>query len=541
MPRSFLMVRRPVQPSRTAWPSPLERGWRAGGRGGVRGRPRTDPGLAGAALRRRSTAVPVGAVRLVRFGGSTNRDGTIMTLVGRTTAIRTLTDAFTNCAEGCSRTVLVEGPTGCGKSALVHLLIERAAAAGAVVLCATGSPAGRRTAWNVVRQLLTGLSGPLRRTGIPQREPRAEDLRSLYAELREAAGDGPLVLCVDDVHHADDESLAFLSYLARHARAARTLLVLAGPVHHESGDPAFTTGLMHLPTSRRIRLERLGPAEVTALAERAGCREQVCSLYELSGGNPLLLRTLLDERSGAAPGARRPAPGCGGCPPAGAGIRHGGTAADPGGPFARAVHACLHRAGATAAAVGRAAAVLDRATTPERITELTGIAPPAVRRGLAGLRAAGLLSGAGHPTPAVRAAVLGALSPADLVALHRRAALVLHRQGRPAVEAAGHLLSAALSATGWSATGEETELLCAAAESRMAEGDGRCALALLEAAHQLCGEGARRDHVAVRLARAGRLFGPTAAVRLPAGPPGGSYEGGPGGAPARPLAQLLPL
>jgi hypothetical protein len=326
-----------------------------------------------------------------------------MTLVGRTTAIKTLTDAFTDCAEGCFRTVVVEGPTGCGKSALVHLLIERAATAGAVVLCATGFPAERRTAWSVVRRLLA------------DRAPRIGDMPALCAELRALSEGRPLVLCVDDVHHADAESRAFVQYLARSARPARTLLVVAGTVHHEQGDPAFATELMRRPTSRRVRLERFGPAEVAALAERAGCSEHPAFLHESSGGNPLLLRALLAEH--ALADRRRPTASAPRTP-------------DVDGPFAQAVRACLHRAGATAARVARAAALLDDAATPERIAELTGIAPPAVRQSLAGLHGAGLLSGTGFSHPAVRAAALGALPATDLVALLPRPGR-LHASARP--------------------------------------------------------------------------------------------------------------
>ncbi|WP_262064373.1 hypothetical protein [Streptomyces sp. STR69] len=173
------------------------------------------------------------------------------------------------------------------------------------------------------------------------------------------------------------------------------LLVVAGTVHHESGDPAFTAGLTSGPASRRVRLERLGRAEVTALAERAGRREHTAFLHESSGGNPLLLHAL---PTATEPGATRPV------------SPH--PSADLDSPFARAVRACPHRAGATAAAVARAAALPDGTAAPEHIVQLTGIAPAAVRQGVAGLHAAGLLSATGVPRPAVRAVVLGGLSPA---------------------------------------------------------------------------------------------------------------------------------
>ncbi|MFF3446810.1 ATP-binding protein [Streptomyces sp. NPDC002667] len=332
-----------------------------------------------------------------------------MTLAGRTAAIRTLTDAFTDSTEGCFRTVLVEGPVGCGKSALVHLLVERAAAAGAVVLCAASSRTGHGTVRAALRRAAAGprpsapranrktgesqegREGREGREGVAWRAPGGEDVLGLCARLREVGGGGALVLCVDDVHHADAESLAVLRTLAGRVRPARTLLVVAGTVPHEAGDPALAAELAGRPGSRRVRLERLAPGEVRLLAERAGRPGQAAFLHEASGGNPLLLNALL-----ASP---RPA----------AGLAPNGPVADTEGLFARAVQACLHRAGATAAAVARAAALPEDTATPERIAELTGIAPDAVRRGLAGLGAAGLLGRAGIPRPAVRAVVLGAL------------------------------------------------------------------------------------------------------------------------------------
>lgn len=450
-----------------------------------------------------------------------------MTLVGRTAATRTLTESLADCTAGHSRTLLVEGPTGCGKSVLVHVLVERAAAAGAVVLCATGFPAERREPYGVLRQLVGGHRTLTLPDGAADGAPRIEDMQAFCTELREISEGSPVVLCVDDVHYADDESLAFLQYLARYARPARILLVVAGTVHHEAAHPAFATELMRQPTFRRVRLERLTPAEVAALAGTMDCGGHASALHESTGGNPLLLRALLEEHT--APGTAHTGPGTLAAP-------------EPGGPFVQAVCACLHRAGPTAVLVAQAAALLDAAAAPELIAELTGVAPAAVRQGLAGLEAAGLMAGTRFPHLAVRDAVLSGLSPSALTALHREAALLLHRHRRPATEAAGHLLSAAAcSGAPWPASGTETELLCEAAESRLAADDGRGARRLLELAHRVCADDRQRDAVAIRLARVTWRFDPSAAERLITGPLAALHDGRLDGEPVQPLAQLLLL
>jgi DNA-binding CsgD family transcriptional regulator len=473
-----------------------------------------------------------------------------MTLVGRTAAIDTLGRALADCAEGHSRTVLVEGPTGCGKSALLHTVVEQAAAAHAVVLCAVGFAAERATPYGVLRQLVAGhrcLAPALRPPGRTPGGPaggrdggpaRIEDMQAFCAELRELSESAAVVVCVDDVHHADEESLAFLQYLARYARPARILLVVAGVAHHEAGHPAFATELMRQPTFGRIRLQRLGAAEVGALAEAAGAGGRRAFLYEASGGNPLLLRALLDEQQQQnqnqeqqeqeqqEQGRERAVEGV----PA------------AGGPFAQAVCACLHRAGPTAAAVAQAAALLEGAAAPEAIGRLLGLAEAAVRHGLAVLEAAGLMAGTGFSHPAVREAVLSGLPAAALAALHRRAALLLHRRGRPAVEAAGHLLAAAACAgEGWCASAVESEVLCEAAESRLADDDGSAALRLLELAHATSGDEVGRDLLALRLARVTWRLSPAAAERRLAGPLAALRRGRLGGEGAQPLAQLLLL
>ncbi|WP_329572836.1 helix-turn-helix transcriptional regulator [Kitasatospora sp. NBC_01266] len=418
-----------------------------------------------------------------------------MTLVGRTAAIRTLGEALTDCAAGRCGIVLIEGPTGCGKSSLVHAVVEQAVTAGAVVLCAVGVPTERGTPFGVLRQLVNS-DRLIAMPGITVTDtapPRIEEMQSFCAELREMSEDAPVVLCVDDIQYTDDESLAFLQYLAHHARSARILLVAAGTPHHEAGNPAFATELMRQPAFRRIRLGLLQAEEVGALARSAGRDGHAPFLAEASGGNPLLLRALLDERSDT---------------------RDADARLEPGGPFAQAVRACLHRAGPTTAAVAQAVALLDSTASPDHVAELLGSTPAAVRQGLAALEAAGITAGGRLRHLVLRDAVLGGLSADRLLELHRHAAFLLQRRGYPATEAAEHLLAAAACGNAhWTASAAETEVLGDAAEACLATDDGRRALELLELAHQVCADEQQRNVIAIRLAQITWRFDPAAAER----------------------------
>ncbi|MGQ4388830.1 AAA family ATPase [Streptomyces sp. SAS_270] len=465
-----------------------------------------------------------------------------MTMVGTTAAVRALDDALADCTAGQLRTVLVEGPTGCGKSSVLHAVIERAGAAGAVVLCAVGTPAERATPLGVLRQLaggdrrLTlpptpcapagvqddtadgdGGGGATAGAGAGAGVPRMEDMQAFCLRLRELSAQAPVVVCVDDVHDADDASLGFVQYLARHARAARILVVVTGCLHHEKARHAFTTELMRQPAFRRIVLGRLTPQRAAALAEAAGRGADAAFLYETSGGNPLLLRALLQEQ---------PSPG---------------REVEVDGPFTQAVGACLHRAGPRALAVARACALLQDAADEAQIAELLTLPGPAVAQQLAALAAAGLSEGVRLRHPALRAAVVHDTPPAQRAALHRRAAALLHRR-RPAMEAARHLLAAAAcESRPHTATAAETEVLCEAAESRLAHDDGAQALALLELAHRECADAQQREAVALRLARVSWRVNPAAAERRLAGPLAALDAGTPAGEHAQPLAQLLLL
>ncbi|MFJ3175205.1 AAA family ATPase [Streptomyces roseus] len=437
-------------------------------------------------------------------------------MTGREAGIELLETALADCFAGQSRIVLIEAGTGCGKSALVDLVAERAAASGALVLYAVGEPEEQQVPLGVLRQLVNSeqvfaLPRPSEGPGAPS---RVEAMQAFCAELRELSLDCPVVLCVDDVQYADRESLQYVQYLARHARSAPVLVVVAGAVHAQAQDPAFTTELMRQPHFRRMRLERLTAAEVARVRGLPEESADAAELYGISAGNPLLLRALVEEVAGregpasAAPSLPSP---------------------EPGGPFAQAVATCLRRSGPDGLALARAAALLGEQATAARVTRLTGLGAAAARRGLAALEASGLLEGSAdgrsegvsdRPAPALRfrhpaarAAALEECGPQLRTALHRDAARVLGEDRGPVLAVAGHLLAARAEGGAPDCGPAEVAVLRDAAEELLVRGDAREAARLLELAAQGRDDEHVRRGVLVRLAQVTARFDPAAAER----------------------------
>ena len=145
-----------------------------------------------------------------------------------------LVAALDRAVAGRGSVVVIEGAAGVGKTALVGLAARLAAARGATVLCARGSEIEREVPLSTLRGLLerhlvalpaprrealmTGPAGPLARAlGLAEPGPLAgarlhRAARWLVAEIVDG---GPLVLLVDDLHHADASSLEALAAVAR--------------------------------------------------------------------------------------------------------------------------------------------------------------------------------------------------------------------------------------------------------------------------------------------------------------------------------------
>jgi DNA-binding CsgD family transcriptional regulator len=221
--------------------------------------------------------------------------------------------------EGRGATVVIAGPAGIGKTALVDQVRTRAEERGLAVLAGRGGELERDFGFGVVRQLLEPtvhrappdqrrrlMSGAARLAervfmSAPTDEQTAEPpdavLHGLYWLVANLAVDTPVLLAIDDAHWTDPASLRFVIYLARRLEGLRVALVL-GVRSGEGSDQALLRVLQVEAAPVAIEPQPLSEVAVEALMEtRIGPTgaEVVRVCHRLTGGNPFLLITLLDE------------------------------------------------------------------------------------------------------------------------------------------------------------------------------------------------------------------------------------------------------
>ncbi|HZE04600.1 MAG TPA: ATP-binding protein, partial [Solirubrobacteraceae bacterium] len=164
-------------------------------------------------------------------------------LVGRERECARLADVVSAVAAGSGDLVVVEGPGGIGKSALLQWLAQRCRSEGISLAAARATELGREVSFGLVRRLLDAevrKEPGLLRTGWARRAravfegdapgdgvaaPLVEGLLALVAELVRLRG--PAVFSVDDAQWADPGSRLFLAELAERCSELGCALVLA--------------------------------------------------------------------------------------------------------------------------------------------------------------------------------------------------------------------------------------------------------------------------------------------------------------------------
>ena len=382
------------------------------------------------------------------------REGGSDALLERGAELAEVDGAVARATGGDGGILLIEGPAGIGKTRLMAEARRRGAEAGMRVLSARGSEIEREFAFGVVRQLVEGL---LTDRDLAERAfaGAAEGARPIFASpdagaggegdasfaalhglfwlVVNLAGEGPLMLAVDDLHWCDRSSLRFIAYLAGRLEAL-PVAVAAGLRTAEPGtDPALVAEITRDPTTVVLRPGPLSPEATTALIEsRLGEHAELDfarACHRATAGNPLLLTELL--RALRAEGVALDA-------------RHADAVAGVGSrAVSRAVLARLARLSPDAVAVTRALAVLGDGADLRTVAELAGVEPAAAAAATGELARAEVL-GPETPLafvhPLVRDAVYRDTPPGERERRHERAAEILRAAGAPDERVAAHML-----------------------------------------------------------------------------------------------------
>jgi len=390
-------------------------------------------------------------------------------LLERSEELAHIESALAGARSGRGSFVVIEGPAGIGKTAVLAAARTAAAESGMRVLRSRGAELERDFAFGVVRQLLEpplagaseaeradllqaaagnaagllGLPGARATESPPPSgvDPSFVIVHGLYWLCANLAAAGPLCLIVDDLHWADAPSLRYLAFLLTRLEELEAALVVAT----RSEEPGIDTDLLAAvtadPSADVIRLPPLTRAAVAEFVEsRLGAapdRVFVDACCRATRGAPILLNVLVEalNEGGIAPTAES--------------ARHveriGART------VGRSIALRLRRLPDHAGRLARALAVLEQGDLLPA-ARLAGIDRDEAAYAAELLVAAGILE-PGRPLtfvhPIVRSGVYTELSHAQRAQGHLRAAQFLAEQPGTDERVAKHLLATEPAGDGW--------------------------------------------------------------------------------------------
>ncbi|MGW5931707.1 ATP-binding protein [Streptomyces anulatus] len=251
-------------------------------------------------------------------------------LLERDSEVTRLRAALDACAEGRSTVVEIIGDPGLGKTRLLTEIASVARGSGLTVLSGRASEYEQERPFAVVVDALRGrpespvgcgesaldeenqalldlvFAHPARSMPDSSRILEVERFRVFGAIVRlleSVDAGGGVLLCLDDLHWADDGTLELLHYLLRNPPA--TPVVLACAYRPRQARPRLTACFPQTVDDYRtdhLRLAALGRQAGDVILGAGSSPEERDRLYAASGGNPLYLEVLARLTAGAGTG-----------------------------------------------------------------------------------------------------------------------------------------------------------------------------------------------------------------------------------------------
>ena len=390
-------------------------------------------------------------------------------LLERSEELARIESALAEARTGRGTFVVIEGPAGIGKTALLAAARTAAADGGMRVLRSRGAELERDFAFGVVRQLfepplaeaseleradllqaaagvaagLLGLPGAPAADGPPSSgvDPSFAILHGLYWLCANLAAVGPLCVVVDDAHWADAASLRYLAFLLTRLEELDAALVVATRPREAGTDAELLATVTTDPSADVIRLPPLTRAAVAQLVESrlAGVPDPVFvdACLRATRGTPFLMRVLVEALSE------------GGIAPTAEAARHveriGART------VGRSIRLRLRRLPEHAGRLARALAVLEQGDLLQA-ARLAGLEEVEAAEAAELLTTAGILE-SGRPLtfihPIVRSGIYSDLTSAERAQGHRDAARLLAEQPGANERVAKHLLVSEPAGDGW--------------------------------------------------------------------------------------------
>lgn len=220
--------------------------------------------------------------------------GSPIGVLGRDDELAAISSVLDRAAQsGQAAAIVVIGEAGIGKSCVATAATEIAGPHGMTVICGEASDLSHAGS---IEALLEAADGDP--PGHPSTDRRTLASQSLVARIEATAVKGPVLLVVEDLHWADDATVAALHALMR--RLADLPFVLLATTRPAPAAPRVDALVDDLRRSgaTMIELTGLDPASSVAVAETAlgaKCGRSFSEAIAAAAGNPLLITEFISE------------------------------------------------------------------------------------------------------------------------------------------------------------------------------------------------------------------------------------------------------
>ncbi|MET0908725.1 MAG: AAA family ATPase, partial [Ilumatobacteraceae bacterium] len=171
------------------------------------------------------------------------------------------------------RSVLVNREAGIGKTHLARTAADRLREDGVTVAWGRADPVERSVPYAAIAQVLAALPGrhELLHRGAerPGDAVRHEVSLPVARALEEACATGPLAVVVDDLHHADEDTLVLLGFLVRRMVDHPISWIMTVRPHLADPSPALNARLHGLREDSRLDELPLGALDHASVAQLA--------------------------------------------------------------------------------------------------------------------------------------------------------------------------------------------------------------------------------------------------------------------------------